>query len=342
MSDLPRHRPDPASSTFDLSRPLPARLLGAHVAIGNFDGVHRGHQSVLAATLDRAHAEGRPALALTFEPHPRSLFTPDRPVFRLTPPEAKARLVAALGLDGLVVATFDQALASLSADAFVEEVLVGRLGLVGATIGWDFHFGRGRQGSPAFLDAAGRRHGFTVDVVDPFGCEGGAPVSSSRIRSALEAGDLAEAAGLLGYRWFVEGTIVGGDRRGRDLGFPTANMHLAPDCRLRHGVYAVTITIDGERRLGVANWGRRPQFDDGAPVLETHVFDFSGDLYGRRAEVTFVSYLRPEAKFASVAALIEQMHLDSAEARAVLSTIGSGSALDRALAATEGVGEASS
>ena len=334
MSDQPRRRPDPASSTFDLADPLPARLTGAHVAIGNFDGVHRGHQAVLAAALDRARAENRPALALTFEPHPRSFFAPDKPVFRLTPPEVKARLAAALGLDGLVVATFDRALASLPAEAFVAEILVGRLGITGATIGWDFHFGRGREGTPAFLDAAGRRHGFSVDVVEPFACEGGEPVSSSRIRSALEAGDLAEAAGLLGYRWFVEGTIVGGDRRGRDLGFPTANMHLAPDCALRHGVYAVTIAIDGVRRDGVANWGRRPQFDDGAPVLETHVFDFSGDLYGHTAEVTFVSYLRPEAKFESVAALIAQMHLDCAEARAVLTTVGPGTALDRALTET--------
>lgn len=338
MPDQTRRRPDPAFSTLDLAAPLPERLLGAHVAIGNFDGVHRGHQSVLAAALDRARADGRPALALTFEPHPRSFFQPDKPVFRLTPPDAKARLVAALGLDGLVVATFDGALASLSAEAFVAEVLVGRFDLVGATIGWDFHFGRGREGSPAFLDAAGRRYGFSVDVVEPFACEGGEPVSSSRIRSALEAGDLAEAAGLLGYRWFVEGIVVGGDKRGRDLGFPTANMHLSPDCRLRHGVYAVTFEVDGVRHQGVANWGRRPQFDNGAPVLETHVFDYTGDLYGRRAEVTFVSHLRPEAKFESVDALIAQMHLDCAEARAVLSTIGAGSALDRALAGGDGVG----
>lgn len=332
MQEAPRRRLDPASSTFDLSTPLPDRLRGGHVAIGNFDGVHRGHQSVLAAVLDRARAEGRPALALTFEPHPRSFFAPDRPVFRLTPPDAKARLVAALGLDGLVVAQFDAAFAALEAEAFVSEILVEKLGLAGATIGWDFQFGRGRGGTPAFLDAAGRRHGFSVDVVDPFDCEGGEPVSSSRIRAALEAGDLAEAHGLLGYRFFVEGTIVGGDRRGRDLGFPTANMRLPADCRLRHGVYAVTFTVDGVMHHGVANWGRRPQFDDGAPVLETFVFDFSGDLYGRRVDVGFVSYLRPEAKFPSVADLVRQMDLDCAEARAVLSAMAPGSALDRALA----------
>jgi riboflavin kinase/FMN adenylyltransferase len=169
-------------------------------------------------------------------------------------------------------------------------------------------------------------------VVEPHTAEDGALVSSSRIRTALEAGDLAEASGLLGYRWFVEGTIVGGDRRGRDLGFPTANIRLSDDCRLRHGVYAVTFTVDGVTRLGAANWGRRPQFDNGAPVLETHVLDFSGDLYGRTADVGFVSYLRPEEKFGSIDELIEQMRLDCAEARAVLQAIGPGSALDRALA----------
>ena len=311
---------------------LPADLRGAHVAIGNFDGMHRGHRAVLDAALDRARAEGRPAIALTFEPHPRSFFAPDRPVFRLTPPAAKARLAAALGLDALVVVPFDAAIAGLAAEDFVARILVDGLGLANATVGWDFHFGKGRSGSPAFLSEAGRRHGFGVDVVEPHTAEDGELVSSSRIRAALEAGDLAEASGLLGYRWFVEGRVIGGDRRGRDLGFPTANMRLSDDCRLRHGVYAVTFTVDGTTRLGAANWGRRPQFDDGAPVLETHVLDFSGDLYGKTADVTFVSYLRPEAKFASLDGLLGQMRLDCAEARAVLSSIGPGSALDRALA----------
>ena len=330
MSDTtPRPRP---FRSIALGDGVPASLRGGHVAIGNFDGMHRGHRAVLAATLDRARAGGRPALALTFEPHPRTFFVPDRPVFRLTPPAAKARLAAAVGLDALVVAPFDAALAGLTADEFVERVLVDGLGLANATVGWDFHFGKGRSGSPAFLSEAGRRRGFGVDVVEPHTAEDGALVSSSRIRTALEEGDLAEASGLLGYRWFVEGTVVGGDRRGRDLGFPTANMRLPDDCRLRHGVYAVTFTVDGVTRFGAANWGRRPQFDDGAPVLETHVLDFSGDLYGRTADVGFVSFLRPEAKFASLDGLIAQMHLDCAEARAVLTSMGPGSALDRALA----------
>lgn len=332
MSQEVERRAAAAPQPFDLADPLPDRLRGGHVAIGNFDGVHRGHQAVLGAALDRARADGKPALALTFEPHPRSFFAPDRPVFRLTPPEAKARIVAALGLDGLVVGRFDAAFAALSADDFVADVLLGRLGASNVTIGWDFQFGRDRQGTPGFLHEAGRRRGFGVDVVEPFACEGGEPVSSSRIRAALEAGDLAEAHGLLGYRWFVEGEIVHGDARGRLLGFPTANMRLPENCRLKQGVWAVTITIDGLTRHGVANWGRRPQFDDGAPVLETHVFDFAGDLYGKRVDVGFVSFLRPEARFASVDALVAQMHVDTAEARAVLSSMSPGTALDRALA----------
>ena len=331
MDDTPPLPSAPFSSV-SLDEVLPGPLRGAQVAIGNFDGMHRGHQAVLEATLDRARAAGRPALALTFEPHPRSLFAPGQPVFRLTPPAAKARLARALGLDGLVVARFDAALAMLSAEDFVAEILIERLGLAGATIGWDFHFGKGRTGSPAFLDGAGRRHGFSVDVVEPHLAEDGERVSSSRIRAALQAGDLAEATGLLGYRWFVQGEIVGGDRRGRDLGFPTANMRLPADCDLRHGVYAVTFRVDGVTRHGAANWGRRPQFDDGAPVLETFVLDFSGDLYGKTVEVGFVSYLRPEARFPSVEALIAQMRLDCAEARAVLSAVGPGTALDRVLA----------
>ncbi len=316
---------------FDLEGEFPAEFRGGHLAIGNFDGMHRGHQAVLTATIDRARAEGRPALAMTFEPHPRSFFAPDKPVFRLTPPAAKARLAKALGLDGLVVVDFTAEFANRTAGDFVSDVLVRRLGISDATIGWNFHFGRGREGSPAFLDEAGRRSGFSVDVVEPFACEDGELVSSSRIRTALEAGDLAEASGLLGYRWFVEGTVVGGDRRGRDLGFPTANVRLASDCRLKLGVYAVTFRVDGVTHMGVANWGRRPQFDNGAPVLETYVFDFSGDLYGKTVDVGFVSYLRPEAKFETLQGLIDQMNLDCAEARAVLAGLGSGTPLDLAL-----------
>ena len=313
---------------------LPAELARPIVAIGNFDGVHRGHQSVLAAAEATAEAvDGRraPRVALTFEPHPRTHFRPATPLFRLTPMAAKARLIAAAGFDAMLVIPFDASLANMSAEDFVREILVERLGIAGATVGWDFHFGHKRLGSPAFLAEAGARHGFPVEIVTEFDDEGGEPISSSRVRAALETGELALANGLLGYRWFVTGQIVDGDKRGRTLGFPTANMRLPPDCRLCHGVYAVEFIVDGTIRQGVANYGRRPQFDNGAAVLETFVLDFSGDLYGREVEVRFISYLRPELKFPSVEALIAQMSLDCNEARAVLAQLPPGSPLDLAL-----------
>lgn len=313
---------------------FPDRLAGGIVAIGNFDGVHRGHQTVLGVALERGAATGRPVYAITFEPHPRTVFRPDTPVFRLTPAGPKARLVRALGFDGVLVIDFDRDFSQVTADAFVDRILIERLRIAEAVVGWDFHFGKGRAGSPAFLLSRGGERGFGVDVVEPFRDEGDEPVSSSRIRAALADGDLGLANGLLGYRWFVTADVVGGDRRGRDLGYPTANMRLGPDCRLKHGIYAVTFAADGVTRPGVASYGRRPQFDNGAPVLETHVFDFAGNLYGKAATVTFVSYLRPEQRFESVEALVAQMGVDSREARAVLAAVGPGSPLDLALAET--------
>jgi len=316
---------------------LPEALKGGVVAIGNFDGVHRGHQAVLAAAMRMAEVDGapkpRPVLAMTFEPHPRSHFQPASAIFRLTPPAAKAAVLSGLGVDAVVVLPFDGALAAVSAEAFVAQILVDRLGLSGAVVGWDFHFGHKRQGSPDFLVDAGARHGFAVEVVPHFDDEAGLPISSSRIRDALATGDLALANGLLGYRWFVEGIVVDGDKRGRTLNFPTANMRLGADCRLKHGVYAVTFTVDGVTHMGAANYGRRPQFDNGAPVLETYVLDFSGDLYGKPVRVGFVSYLRPELKFETLDGLLRQMAGDCEEARAVLTHAGPGTALDRTLAA---------
>jgi riboflavin kinase / FMN adenylyltransferase len=321
-------------ASFDSLDDVPESLDRAVVAIGNFDGVHRGHQAVLAAAELAARAEGaprRPVLALTFEPHPRTHFQPAAPLFRLTPAHVKARLIEAAGFDGVLVLPFDAGLAAMSAEDFVARILVERLKITGATVGWDFHFGHKRRGSPAFLADAGQRLGFPVDIVPHFDDESGLPISSSRVRDALAEGDLALANGLLGYRWFVEGTIVDGDKRGRTLGFPTANMRLAPDCRLRHGVYAVEFTVDGKIHQAAANYGRRPQFDNGAPVLETYVFDFSGDLYGRSVEVRFISFLRPELKFASLDDLLARMTLDCEEARTLLTHLGPGSAIDLAL-----------
>ncbi len=312
---------------------IPDSLRGGVVAVGNFDGVHRGH----AALLERARADaGRlhvPAVALTFEPHPRTFFRPETPVFRLTAVNAKARLLAALGVDGLVLATFDKAFASKTAEEFVTAILRDRLALKAAVVGYDFHFGKGRSGTPDVLSAAGQRLGFSVDVVKPVGDADGTLFASTDIRAALGEGDIARANRLLGYRWFVIGTVAEGERRGRELGFPTANLRLAPDCGLAHGIYAVQVrTADDAEHDGVASYGRRPTFDNGPPLLEVNLFDFAGDLYGKTLAVSFLAWLRPEKKFASVDALIAAMHEDSAAARAIQAAAGPGSDLDRALA----------
>jgi len=296
-------------------------LRGASVAIGNFDGVHRGHKAVIAAALARGRALGKPSAALTFEPHPRAFFNPDEPLFRLTPESAKLRLLAAAGLDGAIVLTFNAELAKLSAQDFVERILVDRFAISSAAIGFNFHFGANRTGSPEFLQAQGRQHGFVVDVVPPL-LDGGRPVSSGPIRAALAAGRVDDAAEFLGYPWFVSGTVIHGDKRGRELGFPTANLLLDPACALRHGIYAVRGAI-GERRYdGVASFGRRPMFDSGAVLLETFLFDFSGDLYGAEIDVAFFAWLRDEAVFASAKELVRQMEEDSRLARAALARAG--------------------
>ena len=237
-----------------------AALHGAVVAMGNFDGVHRGHQAVIAAAQQRAKALGKPAAVLTFEPHPRSFFVPDEPLFRLTDEAAKLRLLASTGLDGAIVLTFNAALAGLTADEFVTRILAGRFGISGAVIGFNFHFGKNRAGSPDFLAAEGRKFGFTVDVIAPFELNG-RPVSSGPIRDALAGGRPEEAATLLGFPWFISGEVIHGDKRGRDLGFPTANLSLDVACGLRHGVYAVRVAVGDRLYDGVANFGRRPMFE---------------------------------------------------------------------------------
>ena len=296
-------------------------LRGAVVAMGNFDGVHRGHKAVIGATLDRAGSLGKPAAALTFEPHPRALFNPTEPLFRLTDESVKLRLLASTGLDGAIVLTFDAALASLTAEEFVSRILVERFDISGAVIGFNFHFGKNRAGSPDFLAAQGRRFGFTVDVVPPFEFDG-RPVSSGPIRDALAAGRPDEAAVLLGFPWFVSGEVIHGDKRGRELGFPTANLSLDAGCGLRHGVYAVRIAHAGRRYDGVANFGRRPMFDSGAVLLEVFLFDFTGDLYGQSIDVAFIAWIREEKHFGSVAELVQGMKEDTRIAREALARAG--------------------
>lgn len=313
---------------------MPPALAGGVVAVGNFDGMHGGHRALLDLAKGEAAARGVPALALTFEPHPRTVFRPNAPVFRLTPLAAKARLLAALGLDGLVVADFTPILAAMSAESFVRDVLVDRLKVSGAVVGFNFRFGNMRRGDAALLEATGARDGFSVTVVDQV-CEvSGEPVSSSSIREALARGDVAQANAHLGYRWFVVGEVIHGEHRGRELGYPTANLRLGPDCRLRHGIYAVRLRrADGTIVDGVASYGRRPTFDDGAPLLEVFLFDFSGDLYGEEVAVSFVSWIRPELRFSSVEALVAAIGRDCEIARLLLATSGPGTAVDEALAA---------
>ena len=291
------------------------------LAIGNFDGVHRGHKAVIARARALASSLHRPCAVLTFEPHPSDFFARENVIFRLTPSPAKARVLARLGLEGMIVFTFDAGLAGLGADEFVADILIRRLGVSAAVAGYDFHFGKGRAGSPAFLQQAGARLGFAVDIVPKIMADANGSleaVSSTSTRAALERGDMALARELLGHDYFVTGDVIKGNRLGRTLGFPTANIALDPSCRLAHGIYAVRAVIDGLSYGGVASFGRRPTFDNGPPLLEVFIFDFSGDLYGKNIEVSFAGFIRGEEKFASAEALVAQMRQDEARAREIL------------------------
>jgi riboflavin kinase / FMN adenylyltransferase len=242
---------------------------------------------------------------------------PDAPTFRLTPEPAKLRLFADEDLDGAVVMNFNASLAGRTAEEFIGDILVGWLRIGGVVVGDNFHFGKGRTGSPAMLREEGARRGFEAEILDRVTWRG-KPVSSGTVRAALAEGDIGEANDLLGHNWFIEGEVIPGARRGRELGFPTANIALDPDCGLRHGIYAVRAHVDGKAHDAVASFGRRPQFDNGAPLLETMLFDFSGDLYGQVLTIEFVGFIRPEQKFDSVDALKARMEIDCNEARALL------------------------
>ncbi|NNM72486.1 bifunctional riboflavin kinase/FAD synthetase [Enterovirga aerilata] len=297
---------------------VPPHLQGAVIAIGNFDGLHRGHQALVTTAIEGAHREGRPAAILTFDPHPRAFFAPGAAHFRLTPEAVKLKILRALGLDVAFIRRFDASLAATAARDFVSALLRGELAASALVVGGDFHFGRGREGTPAVLAELARENGIGLTMVGTVEADG-APVSSSRIRAALEAGDIAHANALLGYRWFVRREIGHGDKRGRTLGYPTANMSLDPGCRLAHGIYAVrAATAPGEVREGVASFGRRPTFDNGAPLLETYIFDFAEDLYGREIEIELVGRIRSEERFADAEALVAQMKRDEAAARELL------------------------
>jgi riboflavin kinase / FMN adenylyltransferase len=290
---------------------------GAVVAMGNFDGVHLGHRAVIAAALQMGRVHGRPALALTFEPHPRSYFSPNSPQFRLSDERAKLRLLAGTGLAGAIVMAFDKKRAETTAQDFIHHDLIERLGISGIAVGYDFHFGKGRVGSPSLLVSEAPRLGIEIDV-QPHVDVDERPVSSSAIRMALAEGQIEQATRMLGGPWFLSGEVIHGEKRGRNLGYPTANIRLDSNCGLKHGIYAVRVGRGAERLDGVASFGRRPTFDNGAPLLEVFVFDFQGNLYGTALDVALIAFIREELKFDSVDALVRQMHDDSARARAAL------------------------
>lgn len=298
---------------------IPPDLRGLVVALGNFDGVHRGHGAVIAEAQAQAARLGVPSAVLTFEPHPRSLFRPDDPPFRLTPMRIKARLLEALGVDVMIVQHFDAAFASLTAAEFVDQVLIRDLGVRHVVAGYDFVFGHKRGGDIALLRARGDQGGFGVTEVRPVQDGQGTVFSSTRIREALADGQPERAADLLGHPFEIEGRVEHGDKRGRTIGFPTANVELGEYQRPRFGVYAVRAGIDlgGDTvwHAGVANLGRRPTVGGSVERLEVHLFDFSGDLYGRHLRVQLAEFLRPEMKFDGFEALKAQIVADAAEAR---------------------------
>lgn len=302
----------------DAGQPIPDSLRGAIFALGNFDGFHRGHQAVVGQAIDWARAEGRPAIVATFDPHPVRYFVPDAAPFRLTTLDQRQELFADAGADAMLVFHFDAALAATTAEQFVADLLVGRLGAAGVVTGKDFTFGKARGGNVEVLARLGAPLGLRARAVGPVADEGEV-VSSSRIRDALKAGDCGLATHLLTRPFAIRGTVQHGDKVGRTIGFPTANLAMGNYLRPRYGIYAVTAVAGGGRVLhGAANLGIRPSFDPPKELLEPHFFDFSGDLYGQEIEVAFHHFLRPEAKFDSLEALTRQMEADCLKARELL------------------------
>lgn len=299
---------------------LPASARGATVAMGNFDGIHRGHRVVLDAA--RAARTDAPLGVVTFEPHPRQVFAPDSPPFRLMDATARANRLARLGVSQLFELPFGPVLAGLTPEAFARDVLAHGLGVVHVSIGADFRFGHKRAGDAAVLADLGRQLGFGVTAVPLSGLAGDEPASSTAIREALAEGRPRDAERMLGHWHRIEGPVLHGEKRGRELGYPTANMSVADRLLPKLGVYAVLVEVLGGPHRGsyrgVASLGVRPMFGDNAPNLETYIFDFSGDLYGAELSVALVEYLRPEQKFDSLDALIAQMREDEARARKVL------------------------
>lgn len=300
---------------------VPEAFRGGVIALGNFDGFHQGHQAVVGEAIRWARAEGRPAIVATFDPHPVRLFQPNAEPFRLTTLDQRAELFAEAGAQAMLVLHFDAAMAAMSADAWIEKELAGHLGAVGVVTGEDFTFGRGRGGNPQVLREVGARFGLSSRTVGPVSDAQGT-ISSSRIRDALKAGDCETATRLLTRPFAIGGPVQHGDKLGRTIGFPTANLELGTYLRPRYGIYAVTGRLpDGREVPGAANLGVRPHFDPPKELLEPHFFDFSEDLYGKEIEVAFHHFIRPEAKFDSLEALTAQIAADCDKARELLADV---------------------
>ncbi len=302
----------------DSGAPIPAHLRESIVALGNFDGFHAGHQAVVGRAVERARADGRPVIVATFDPHPMRLFHPDTPPFRLTTLDQRERLFAAAGADAMLVFHFDRTMAATGAGDFVR-MLTEDVHARGVVTGQDFTFGKGRAGNVAILGELGAAMGLTAEAVGPVTSADGEIISSSRIREALQAGDCATATQLLTRPFAIEGAVQHGDKRGRTIGYPTANLDMGNYLRPAYGIYAVRGRLaDGRVLDGAASLGIRPTFDPPKELLEPYFFDFAGDLYGQTIEVELIAYLRPEAKFDGLEALTDQMAADCAAAREIL------------------------
>lgn len=313
-------------------RDLPDGLTGAAVAIGAFDGVHRGHQAVIAAARDAARRLGAPLAVVSFDPHPRRWFQPDAAPFRLMTPAQMARAMQPLGVDRLYLLPFDADMAAMSDESFARQVLSGPqaarsaagrsdgLAIRHAAVGFDFTYGKGRTGSPEGLRRHGETLGFGVTVVDRIDDPDGLKLSSSGVREALKAGDMTRAAAILGRPFAIEGEVIHGEKRGRTIGVPTANVSMGDYMRPAYGVYAVRTRLpDGRVIDGVANLGVRPMFEIDQPLLEVWLFDFDADLYGQTVETELVAFLRGEMAFDGLDALRSQIDRDAEAARAALS-----------------------
>ncbi len=297
---------------------IPKGLKAGVLAIGNYDGVHRGHQIILDKVKQLAEKKNCPAGVMCFDPHPRQLFMPDRPHFYLSSQARKLKLFKHFGMDMSIVLAFNRELSSLTAEEFVTQILHQGLEVSHVVIGYNFYFGKARQGTPEVMKEFGKQYGFDVTIIEEQK-DSEKAFSSTRIRDLLRKGQVRQAADLLGYWWRAEGTVTHGANKGTGLGFPTANLNLISGQELGHGIYATHVYIEGQRYMGAAYMGQRPTFDNGEPVLEVFLLDYNDDLYGKHIEVEFIDFIRADHKFEDVDSLKLQMRKDSEQVRTILS-----------------------